>query len=132
MSLTSFVLSSNVILVSVSHLMFYYIYVIPHSKNSVKHNRLKTSCVLLVAYFLGTVAHYLCILVDELPLWLTLNFPNLCIYPWIRTYTWVLAPAGMPYVSRVIACWRHFLSYSRQRMAQTIGQSIKSLMFSAA
>jgi len=73
--------------------MFYYIYVIPHGKNSVKHNRLKTSCVLWVAYFLGTVAHYLCILIYELPLWLTFNFPNLCIYSYIRTYTVPVAPA---------------------------------------
>ena len=61
--------------------MLYLIYVIPHCENRVKHNRLRTSSILIVAYFLGTVVHYLCILVDELPLWLTLNFPNLCIYP---------------------------------------------------
>jgi len=28
-----------------------------------------------------------------LPLWLTLNFPNLCISPYIRTYTRGVAPA---------------------------------------
>ena len=83
--------------------MFYYIYVIPHCENRVKHNLQKTSSVLCVAYFLGTVAHYLCILFYELPLWLTVYFPDLCIYTYIRTYTVRVAPA---YPFDLRALWR--------------------------
>ncbi len=73
--------------------MLYLIYVIPQPENCVKHNQQKTSSVLLIAYFLSTVAHYLCILFYELLLWLTLYFPDLCIYPYTYTYTLRVAPA---------------------------------------
>jgi len=103
MSLTSFVFPFNVILINVNHLMLYYIYVIPHSKNTVKHNQLKPPCILIVAYYLSTVAHSLYILVDELPLWLTIKFPDLCICMYIRTYTGGLPPARTLWVN---AIWR--------------------------